>query len=82
MMRGRVFLNIPLALRASMHGLWNAAHSSNDLRWSKGSLDSLRAVAFLPHIGGVMVLLANTNPAGNIEWLRMDKLYSGCEMEP
>jgi hypothetical protein len=31
----------------------------NDPRWATGILDSLRAVAFLPLIGGVLILLAN-----------------------
>ncbi len=31
----------------------------NDPRWATGILDSLRAVSFLPLIGGVLILLAN-----------------------
>jgi hypothetical protein len=31
----------------------------NDPRWATGILDSLRAVAFLPLIGGLLILLAN-----------------------
>ena len=31
----------------------------NDPKWASGILDSLRAVAFLPLIGGVLILLAN-----------------------
>jgi hypothetical protein len=31
----------------------------NDPRWATGILDSLRSVAFLPLIGGVLILLAN-----------------------
>jgi len=31
----------------------------NDPRWATGILDSLRAVAFLPLVGGVLILLAN-----------------------